>query len=151
MRFSCIAWAVYPALFCHTVSYDHLSEEHRTSPRFFYLLYYSAGGGLLGFDLQIICPNYSIRYLKLNINIMRLIITILVYSFIGWLLCNIDAAKEYAWYSGIWHGMFFIPNLIRSWFSDALYKAEFYTTAYNVFYWIFSILSVIGFLFRPSR
>ena len=79
----------------------------------------------------------------------RIIITILVYSFFGWLLCDIDAAKDYSWYSGIWHGLFFFPNWIRSWFSDALYKAESYTTAYNVFYWIFSILSVIHFAFYP--
>ncbi|MBD5320424.1 MAG: hypothetical protein HDS07_05980 [Bacteroides sp.] len=77
----------------------------------------------------------------------RILITILVYSFFGWLLCDIDSAKEYTWYSGIWHGMFFIPNLIRSWFGDAIYKAETYTTGYNVFFWIFSILSVIYFLF----
>jgi hypothetical protein len=81
----------------------------------------------------------------------RIIVTILVYSFLGWLLCDIDANKEYTWYSGIWHGMFFIANWIRSWFGDALYKAENYTTAYNVFYWIFSISSVIGFLFAPAK
>jgi hypothetical protein len=76
---------------------------------------------------------------------MRIIITILVYCFLGWLLCDIDAEKTYTWYSGIWHGLFFVPNLLRSWFGDALYKAETYTTAYNVFFWIFSILDVLGF------
>ena len=79
--------------------------------------------------------------------ITRILITILVYCFLGWLLCDIDPDKEYTWYSGIWHGMFFVVNLVRSWFTDALYKAEIHTTAYNVFYWIFSILSVLGFLF----
>lgn len=79
--------------------------------------------------------------------ITRILITISVYGLFGWLLCDIEPAKEYSWYSGIWHGMFFVINLVRSWFSDALYKAEGYTSAYNVFYWIFSILSVIGFLF----
>ena len=81
---------------------------------------------------------------------LRPFITILVYCFLGWLFCDIDPAKEYTWYSGIWHGMFFVANWIRSWFGDVLYKADNYTTAYNVFYWIFSILTVIGFLF-PSR
>jgi hypothetical protein len=47
--------------------------------------------------------------------------------------------------------MFLIANCIRSWFGDALYKAENYTTAYNVFYWIFSISSVIGFLFASAK
>ena len=79
--------------------------------------------------------------------IIRILITILVYCLLGWLLCDIDPGKEYTWYSGIWHGLFFVVNLVRSWFTDALYKAEIYTTAYNVFYWIFSALSVLGFVF----
>lgn len=81
----------------------------------------------------------------------RIIVTILVYSFFGWLLCDIDPNEEYGWFSGIWHGLFFIANWIRSWFWDVLYKAENYTTAYNVFFWIFSILSVLGFLFAPVK
>lgn len=82
--------------------------------------------------------------------ISRILITILVYSFFGWLLCDIDPYEEYTWYSGIWHGLFFVVNFVRSWFTDALYKAEIYTTAYNVFYWIFSVLAVLGFLFGGS-
>lgn len=76
--------------------------------------------------------------------IKRILIIILVYCFFGWLFCDINPVKEYTWYSGIWHGMFFPVNFVRSLFTDALYKAEVYTTAYNVFYWIFSILSVLG-------
>ena len=57
----------------------------------------------------------------------------------------IDPDKTYTWYSGIWHGMFFISNFIRSWFTDVLYKAESYTEAYNVFWWIFNGLSVFSF------
>jgi ABC-type antimicrobial peptide transport system permease subunit len=83
--------------------------------------------------------------------ILRLVVTIFVYSLLGWLLCDIDPYQEYSWYSGIWHGMFFIANWIRSWFGDALYKAESYTTAYNVFYWIFSSLSVLGTIFGSAR
>ena len=79
--------------------------------------------------------------------ILRILIMILVYSFLGWLLCDIDPNDTYYWYSGIWHGLFFICNWVRSWFGDALYKAESYTTAYNVFYWIFSIISTVGFVF----
>lgn len=80
-----------------------------------------------------------------------MIIRIIIYCLIGWLLCDIDPNKEYTWYSGIWHGMFFVINFIRSIFTDALYKAEIYTTGYNVFHWIFSILSVIGCIFDGSR
>jgi hypothetical protein len=83
--------------------------------------------------------------------LLRFLVMILVYCFLGWWLCDIDASKEYTWYSGIWHGSFFVINWVRSWFTDALYKAENYTTAYNVFYWIFSILSVIGTITSPVR
>ena len=65
--------------------------------------------------------------------IRYIVLYILVSCLVGWLLCNIDPDKTYTWYSGIWHGMFFISNFIRSWFTDALYKAESYTAAYNVF------------------
>ena len=80
--------------------------------------------------------------------IKRILITILVYCFLGWLLCDINPEKEYTWYSGIW---FFVVNLVRSWFTNALYKAEIYTATYNVFYWIFSTLSILGFLFGGVR
>ncbi len=82
--------------------------------------------------------------------VIRILITILTYCFLGWLLCDIAPEQEYTWYSGIWHGLFFVVNFVRSWFTDALYKAENYTTAYNVFYWIFSILSVLGSLFGSA-
>ena len=78
---------------------------------------------------------------------IRPIIWIFVCSFVGWLLCDIDITKEYMWYSGIWHGIFFVPNYIRYLIWDSPYKAEIYTNAYNFFYWIFCILSTIAFLF----
>ncbi len=76
-----------------------------------------------------------------------IITTILILCVLSWLLCDIDQNKEYTWYSGIWHGIFFLGNFARSWFSDALYKAETYTTAYNVLYWIFSIWTTFGVIF----
>ncbi len=77
---------------------------------------------------------------------IRILIQFLVYCFIACLLCDIEPGKEYTWYSGIWHGLYFTVNFVRSLFTDALYKAEIYTTAYNIFYWIFSILSVLAYL-----
>ena len=68
---------------------------------------------------------------------------ILACCLVSWLFCDIDSKKTYSWYAGIWHGIFIIPNFIRSLFTDALYKAEHYTAAYNVFYWISSIMSVL--------
>ena len=81
--------------------------------------------------------------------LLYLVIYFAISIVLAWWLCDIDPAKTYTWYSGIWQGMFFLPNLVRSWFSDALFKAESYTAAYNVLYWIFSILSVIGFVVKP--
>lgn len=84
----------------------------------------------------------------------RPLITILVAGLVGWLLCDINVEKVYAWYSGIWHGVFFVPNFIRHLVWDTPYKAEVYTTGYNVGYWILSILSTIGYVFcgrRPNR
>lgn len=71
----------------------------------------------------------------------RLITSVVVYFCAAWLLCDIEPDKTYTWYSGIWHGMFFIVNIIRSMFTDALFKATDYTTAYNVFYWISAIFA----------
>lgn len=56
------------------------------------------------------------------------------------LFCKINPEETYYWYSGIWHGMFFIPNLLlHCFFSNALYKANVYTMAYNINWWIFTI------------
>ncbi len=75
-------------------------------------------------------------------------ISLLVMCILAWWLCNIDPDKTYTWYSGIWQGMFTIPNWIRSlFFSNVLYKANLYTAGYN-FWWlimlIFSVLGIIG-------
>lgn len=82
---------------------------------------------------------------------LRPLSAILVAGLIGWLLCNINVEKEYFWYSGIWHGMFFVPNFIRHLVWHTPYKAELYTTAYNIWYWIFSIGSTFGYLFSGGR
>ncbi len=47
-----------------------------------------------------------------------ILLTILLYSFFGWFLCDIDPSKDYSWYHGIWHGMFFTINFVRSWFGS---------------------------------
>ena len=70
---------------------------------------------------------------------------------IGWLLCDIEPGVEYGWLAGIWHGLFCVVNWIRSWFTDALVKADISTTAYDIFYWIFAVLGILGFLFGSPR
>ena len=32
---------------------------------------------------------------------------------LAWLFCNIDALESYSWISGIFHGLFIVPNYIR--------------------------------------
>lgn len=61
----------------------------------------------------------------------------------SYFLCDISPDITYTWYSGIWHGLFFLPNWMWNGFRDNLYKAENYTTAYNVLWWIFSIGSTL--------
>lgn len=55
-------------------------------------------------------------------------------------LCDINPSKTYSWLGGIWHGLFSIPNLIRSLFNDALFWANSYTTGYKFFWWLFTLL-----------
>ena len=64
---------------------------------------------------------------------IRIAITIIVYCFVGYLLCNIDCDKNCTQYSGIWYGLFFVTNFLRSWLGDAIYKVNYYNTAYNFF------------------
>lgn len=77
---------------------------------------------------------------------IRLLLLPVMCCVVGWLFCDIEPDYTYTWYSGIWHGLFFWINLIRSWFTGALYKADSYTTAYNVFYWITTIWVTLGFI-----
>jgi hypothetical protein len=59
-------------------------------------------------------------------------------------VCDIEPQSTYTWYSGIWHGLFFVPNFILSIFYDNLYKAESYSSAYNFFWWVLAIFTTIG-------
>ena len=63
----------------------------------------------------------------------RICIYIAVSCLVGWLLCDINPEKT--------------SNLIRSWFGDALYKANYYTDAYNVWWWITTVMSCVGAIF----
>ena len=77
--------------------------------------------------------------------LLRFILAGAINCALAYLLCEIDSNPDvvYTWYSGIWHGLFFFPNLILSWFTDTICKAESFTVAYNVFHWIFSIISIL--------
>lgn len=72
---------------------------------------------------------------------------IITYALLSW-LCDINPEETYYWYSGIWHGICFLPNwFVHLIYPDVLYKANNYTTAYNVFWYILSIQSTIGFFY----
>lgn len=59
-------------------------------------------------------------------------------------LCDIDSLEIYEWYHGIWHGLFIVPNWIYSFFNhDVLCKAQFYTTGYNVCWWIMLVWQIL--------
>ena len=89
--------------------------------------------------------------MKFLIKILAYAIVFLVFFFFAWLLCDIDAGREYGWLGGFWHGSFFVVNWLRSLFTDALYKADVCTRAYNVFYYVFAFFNVIGFLAGLKR
>lgn len=76
--------------------------------------------------------------------ISRVAIPLLIGVILACFLCNIHEGETYSWLSGIWHGMFFVPNFIRSIFDpDILYKATDYTIMYNVYWWIISVMETI--------
>lgn len=80
------------------------------------------------------------------------IIIIVAYYAAAYFFCHIDPEKTYTWYSGIWHGFFWLPNLIMSLFSDSVHaKAPNCTTWYTIFYFLTIIASsVIGNVVRGA-
>ena len=75
-----------------------------------------------------------------------IILILVAYTLMGWFLCNISPDTQYVWYHGIWHGLFFPVNFVRSWFTDVLFWANLHTTAYGVFHCIFSFLGITNVL-----
>ncbi|MBQ8702832.1 MAG: hypothetical protein IJ524_00465 [Bacteroidales bacterium] len=61
------------------------------------------------------------------------------------LLFPMHADHQYGWFMGIVHGLVWLPNWILSWFSSSYFvKAPLHTGAYNFFWWLNFILSLIG-------
>lgn len=91
----------------------------------------------------------KLNWLKGSLGCLRILVLILIITSIPGLLlaclfCNIDPYKTYSWYSGIWHGLFCIPNWTRSLFdNDILYKANSHTFAYNFWWWVAFIISLL--------
>lgn len=86
--------------------------------------------------------------------VIALIPFLIIYSILSLLsiwLCDIDVDKTYKWYSGIWHALWFIPNLIKCIFTDGLWKAEIFTTGYNIWWWITNIIALASFFFETRN
>jgi len=96
--------------------------------------------------LRIECINeyeyktYEYNYYDMRKTIIYLFLNVLVALW----LCNINPVVSYSWISGIWHGLFFLPNFILSLFTNHIYKAVIYGSAYNLFWWIATIFSTIS-------
>ena len=79
--------------------------------------------------------------------IVCLVISLVFMCVIAAWLCNIDPEKTYSWYSGVWQGLFCIPNWIRSFiYNGVLCKAIHFTPGYNFCWWIMLIISILGIL-----
>jgi len=78
------------------------------------------------------------------LSVSKVIIPLIIGVILACCLCNIHDNETYSWLSGIWHGIFFIPNLIRNLINpDILFKAAHYTTMYNIYWWLVSTTEVI--------
>ena len=65
------------------------------------------------------------------------------FMLIALLICDIEAQEHYSWFSGIWHGIFVIPNYVRSILNpEVLYKAQNSTSMYNILWWIAIVMQI---------
>ena len=75
---------------------------------------------------------------------ITLVVFVVLYYLVAYFICSIDPEQTYTWNSGIWHGIFWIPNLIMSLFSDAVYfKAPLCTTGYTICFYATIVISSI--------
>ena len=75
------------------------------------------------------------------------LIVVLIIMFVLAYLFSIEGGKEYGWFAGIFHGGWVVPNYIISLFVNNYYiKAPLHTAAYNVFWWITFVGSIIYYI-----
>lgn len=78
-------------------------------------------------------------------NVIIVFFVIAIGALVAKFVCNIQQGEAYSWLSGIWHGLFFVPNYIRSvGGTGLLYKATNASVMYDVFYWIFAVITFLG-------
>lgn len=85
-----------------------------------------------------------------------LLVWVLISALLAWLLCPIEPCTHYTWYSGLWHGFWFVENLILYLLptKEVIMKAADCTTGYNICYYpmaIVSVLTSLGGLGRGRR
>lgn len=67
---------------------------------------------------------------------------VIVYYVSAYFFCSIDPNVSYPWYYGIWHGIFWFPNLIMGVFSESIYaKASDVSIGYHIAYYTSAIIS----------
>ena len=87
----------------------------------------------------------SLFVLMRNIVVVGLAIGIGI-VFARW-LCNIDPEETYSWISGVWHGIFVVPNYVRYLMnSEIMYKSADNSTMYNILWWIVVVLQIPTFI-----
>lgn len=77
---------------------------------------------------------------------LKKVIAFIAYIIVGWIFCTINPHDTYSWYSGIWHGVFFLPNILKTIFWGNPYQARFVTSGYIAWYWVCAVLSVMIFI-----
>lgn len=79
--------------------------------------------------------------------IRRILLLALVFVplfLVAYFWCVINPAESYEWLDGIWDGICFVPNYVFSICGEGrIFKAVSFTPAYNICWWIFTVLSVI--------
>lgn len=86
--------------------------------------------------------------LALVLGCLMLVLISYVVEFCGG---EIEPGTEYGFWYGWFHGMYSVGSFIRSWFVDVMCKADTCTTGYSIAYWITTISTIIGLLFRSLK
>lgn len=75
---------------------------------------------------------------KVLIAAVILAVVTLIGCFISLKVCHINPSIEYEWYSGIWQGLFIVPNWVMSQVYDKsiLYIAPHHTSGYTFYWWL---------------
>lgn len=69
---------------------------------------------------------------------------LIFYCASGWLFCHINPEEHYGWLSGVWHGLYLPFNWLRSLIWDVKIHADSYTAAYQIWFWIGAVFSVVS-------